>query len=119
MKSTLLYSILILFAFLNFSCETKKTETDDHDHQTASPEVAPADTVKKSIPKEEHAQMHLRLEDEPFGAGLFLMMRFGLPVLTAPHHSRSIKISGLVRKKFRQANTRFSPYQVKKNGQSY
>ena len=57
MKSTLLYSILIIFAFLNFSCETKKTETDNHEHQTASPEVAPADTIKKSIPKEEHAQI--------------------------------------------------------------
>lgn len=56
MKSTLLNSTLILFALVILSCETKK-ETDTHEHQSTSPEVALADTVKKSIPKEAHAQI--------------------------------------------------------------
>jgi len=39
------------------SCQSKK-ETDAHNHEsTASSTTAPADTLKKSIPKEEHLQI--------------------------------------------------------------
>lgn len=50
-----IFSIL-LFALIALACQTKKA--DEHaDHTTASTEVAPVDTIKKSIPKEEHAMI--------------------------------------------------------------
>lgn len=45
-----------LFALLISACQSKK-ETGEHHHADASAPAVPADTVKKSIPKEEHAQI--------------------------------------------------------------
>lgn len=56
MKSKYLYLIIVL-APLIVSCGTKN-EVNEHGHQAApATDVAPVDTVKKSIPKEEHAQL--------------------------------------------------------------
>jgi hypothetical protein len=47
--------LLLVTIFLAYACQTKKEEAQ-HQHGT-SQETAPADTVKKSIPQEEHAMM--------------------------------------------------------------
>jgi Protein of unknown function (DUF2911) len=49
-------TILLLFVLIALACQTKKAE--EHAGHTATPaETAPADTIKKSIPKEEHAMI--------------------------------------------------------------
>jgi hypothetical protein len=56
MKSNL-YTMTFLLALLISACQSKK-ETGEHHHEDASSAPAvPADTVRKSIPKEEHAQI--------------------------------------------------------------
>jgi len=51
-----LFIYLSIVVVLITSCNSKK-ESDEHNHDTTQPEVVAADTVKKSIPKEEHAQI--------------------------------------------------------------
>ena len=48
-------TLLLLIGSVVFACQSKK-DTSEHQHG-ATQETAPADTVKKSIPKEEHAMM--------------------------------------------------------------
>jgi hypothetical protein len=56
MKSNL-YTITFLFALLISACQNRK-ETNEHHHEDASSNAAvQTDTVRKSIPKEEHAQI--------------------------------------------------------------
>lgn len=50
-----IYSITLCLTLLVFACESKK-ETTAHEHDAAAKTETPAaDTLKKSIPKEEHA----------------------------------------------------------------
>jgi hypothetical protein len=51
-----LFTVLIAVAIFVSSCEPKKT-TNEHQHDTTAPTIAEADMKKKSIPKEEHAQI--------------------------------------------------------------
>jgi hypothetical protein len=46
---------LVLLCSIVWSCQTKK-ESNEHDHQSPSTSL-PADTLKKSIPREEHVQI--------------------------------------------------------------
>jgi hypothetical protein len=51
-----LFTLLIAVAIFFSSCEPKKT-TNEHQHDTNATATTKTDTTKKSIPKEEHAQI--------------------------------------------------------------
>jgi hypothetical protein len=53
-QQVLIISTIMLLAMM-FACQQKKENTEHQHH--AQPEQLPADTVKKSIPKEEHAMI--------------------------------------------------------------
>lgn len=56
MKLNLYYFIFLLGLFIT-SCQGKKEAGEHHHHSTLAQPAAPADTVKKSMPKEAHAQI--------------------------------------------------------------
>ena len=49
-------SILIAFSLVAVACQPQKDQAA-HEHSTEGKSEAPVDTIKKSIPKEEHAQI--------------------------------------------------------------
>jgi hypothetical protein len=65
-----LFSIMIAFSFLISACQGKKEDTA-HEHNGEAKAEAPVDTVKKSIPKEEHAQI----------GGVHFMMKYHAPAV--------------------------------------
>jgi hypothetical protein len=56
MKKHLFTMLTITLLAMMFACQPKKENTE-HQHHTAQPEQVPADTIKKSVPKEEHAMI--------------------------------------------------------------
>ena len=61
-------SILIAFSLVAVACQPQKDQTA-HEHSTEGKSEAPVDTVRKSIPKEEHAQI----------AGTHFMIKYHAP----------------------------------------
>jgi hypothetical protein len=97
MKLKYIIVIALMIGFAN-AC-TKKTESNKHQHDTSESAQMPADTIKKSIPKEEHAQVgnaHVMIKyTAPAVRGRAIwggLVPYGEVWVTGAHSATSIEI---------------------------
>jgi hypothetical protein len=93
------FQIALFIFFVAFACQSQKENTGHNHDSTATPDVVAADTIKKSIPKEEHAQVgsaHLTIKyHAPTVRGRTVwggLVPFGEVWVTGAHSATSLEV---------------------------